>query len=56
MKPQGIVIHSSGREQPYLKAFVQPDSHKYNNYHYLIGKNEKGMVEIIQTISDSHQI
>lgn len=65
MQPQGIVVHSTGANNPYLKRYVQPDDgilgvNKYNNswnrsgvnvcVHAFIGKDQNGTVRCYQTL------
>ena len=40
MIPEGIVIHSTGRNQPFLKAFIQPtkDNPNYKELLKIIGR------------------
>lgn len=63
--PKGIVVHSTGANNPYLKRYVQPDDgilgdNKYNNdwnrnglsvcVHAFIGKDKNKNVQIYQTL------
>lgn len=63
--PKGIVVHSTGANNPSLKRYVQPDdgilgTNPYNNHwnrsglskcvHAFIGKDENGDVRIYQTL------
>lgn len=63
--PKGIVVHSTGANNPYLKRYVQPDDgllgvNKYNNswnrsglsvcVHAFIGKDKNGDVRVYQTL------
>jgi N-acetylmuramoyl-L-alanine amidase CwlA len=63
--PKGIVVHSTGANNPYLKRYVQPDDgvlgdNKYDNdwnrsglsvcVHAFIGKDKNGTVRVYQTL------
>jgi LysM repeat protein len=63
--PKGIVVHSTGANNPNLKRYVQPDDgilgkNKYNNHwnrsgldvcvHAFIGKDANGVVRCYQTL------
>lgn len=63
--PKGIVVHSTGANNPYLKRYVQPDDgvlgkNQYNNdwnrsglelcVHGFIGKDKNGTVRVYQTL------
>lgn len=63
--PKGIVVHSTGANNPYLKRYVQPDdgtlgANKYNNHwnrgglsvcvHAFIGKDKNKKVQVYQTL------
>lgn len=63
--PKGIVVHSTGANNPNLKRYVQPDDgllgdNKYNNdwnrsgvgkcVHGFIGKDKNGDVQVYQTL------
>lgn len=63
--PSGIVVHSTGANNPSLKRYVQPDDgilgkNKYGNHwnsalksvcvHAFIGKDESGKVRVYQTL------
>lgn len=63
--PKGIVVHSTGANNPSLKRYVQPDDgllglNKYNNHwnklgvakcvHGFIGKDKNGDVQVYQTL------
>lgn len=65
IKPVGIVVHSTGANNPNLKRYVQPDDgllgvNKYNNswnrsgistcVHAFIGKDKNGNVQVYQTL------
>lgn len=65
IKPSGIVVHSTGANNPYLKRYVGPDDgilgkNQYNNHwnkasadkcvHAFIGRGEDGRVRIYQTL------
>lgn len=65
MTPKGIVVHSTGANNPYLKRYVQPDDgllgvNKNNNswnrsglstcVHAFIGKDKNGVVRCYQTL------
>lgn len=65
MVPQGIVVHSTGANNPYLKRYVQPDDgilgkNQYNNdwnrsglnscVNAFIGKDKNGIVRCYQTL------
>lgn len=65
IKPTGIVVHSTGANNPYLKRYVGPDDgilgkNKNNNHwnkasankcvHAWIGKAEDGSVKVYQTL------
>lgn len=65
INPVGIVVHSTGANNPYLKRYVQPDDgllgvNKYNNswnrpglsvgVHAFIGKDKNGDVRVYQTL------
>lgn len=65
MTPKGIMVHSTGANNPYLKRYIAPDDGKlgknrYNNHwnrpgvskmvHAFIGKLENGEVAIYQTL------
>lgn len=65
MIPKGIVVHSTGANNPYLKRYVQPDDgilgkNQYNNdwnrggitkcVHAFIGKDKNGNVRVYQTL------
>ena len=65
IKPTGIVVHSTGANNPYLKRYVGPDDgilgkNQYNNHwnkasankcvHAWIGKAEDGSVKVYQTL------
>ena len=65
MTPKGIVVHSTGANNPNLKRYVQPDDgilgvNKYNNswnrsgtntcVHAFIGKDKNGNVRAYQTL------
>lgn len=63
--PKGIVVHSTGANNPYLKRYVQPDDgllgdNQYNNdwnrsglakcVHAFVGKDKNGVVRCYQTL------
>ena len=65
IKPVGIVVHSTGANNPMLKRYVQPDDgllgvNQYNNHwnqsgteacvHAFIGKDKNGTVRCYQTL------
>ena len=65
IKPTGIVVHSTGANNPYLKRYVGPDDgilgkNQYNNHwnkasankcvHAWIGRAEDGSVKVYQTL------
>lgn len=65
MVPQGIVVHSTGANNPYLKRYAQPDDgilgkNQYNNdwnrsglnscVNAFIGKDKNGVVRCYQTL------
>ena len=65
MVPKGIVVHSTGSNNPYLKRYVQPDDgilgkNQYNNdwnrsglnscVNAFIGKDKSGVVRCYQTL------
>jgi N-acetylmuramoyl-L-alanine amidase len=65
MTPNGIVVHSTGATNPYLKRYIAPDDgvigkNSYNNdwnrsgldvaVHAFIGKDKKGNVKCYQTL------
>lgn len=65
IKPSGIVVHSTGANNPYLKRYVGPDDgilgqNQYNNHwnsakatkcvHAWIGKAADGSVKVYQTL------
>lgn len=65
IKPKGIIVHSTGANNPYLKRYIQPDDgkigvNKYNNHwnrsgvnkcvHAFIGKDKDGVVRVYQTL------
>ena len=65
MTPSGIVVHSTGANNPNLKRYVQPDDgilgiNPYNNHwnksgvskcvHAFIGKDANGIVRVYQTL------
>nr|DAN88534.1 MAG TPA: PGRP protein [Caudoviricetes sp.] len=65
MVPKGIVVHSTGANNPYLKRYVQPDDgilgkNKYNNdwnrsgvnacVNAFVGKDKNGVVRCYQTL------
>jgi N-acetylmuramoyl-L-alanine amidase len=65
IKPSGIVVHSTGANNPYLKRNVQPDDgilgvNMNNNHwnrngvskcvHAVIGKDDNGNVRLYQTL------
>lgn len=65
IKPSGIVVHSTGANNPYLKRYVGPDDgilgkNQYNNHwnvasankcvHAFIGKAADGSLKIYQTL------
>lgn len=65
MVPKGIVVHSTGANNPYLKKYVQPDDgilgkNQYNNdwnrsgvnacVNAFIGKDKNGVVRCYQTL------
>lgn len=65
MSPEGIIVHSTGANNPSLKRYVQPDdgllgSNTYNNHwnksgvnkcvHAFIGKDKNGTVRTYQTL------
>ena len=65
IKPTGIVVHSTGANNPFLKRYVGPDDgilgkNQYNNHwnkasankcvHAWIGKAEDGSVKVYQTL------
>lgn len=65
MKPSGIVVHSTGANNPYLKRYIQPNDgilgvNPYNNHwnkakvykcvHAFIGKDVNGKVRVYQTL------
>ena len=65
MVPKGIVVHSTGANNPYLKRYVQPDDgilgkNQYNNdwnrsglnacVNAFIGKDKNGIVRCYQTL------
>lgn len=65
IKPSGIVVHSTGTNNAYIKRYVQPDDgvlgkNLYNNHwnkptatkcvHAFIGKTQKDQVAIYQTL------
>lgn len=65
MTPKGIVVHSTGANNPYLKRYVQPDDgilgyNKYQNdwnrpgvkkcVHAFIGKDKNGKVKCYKTL------
>jgi len=64
--PKGIVVHSTGANNPYLKRYVQPDDgilgvNEYKNdwnrsgtgacVHAFIGKDKNGKVRVYQTLA-----
>ncbi len=70
IKPIGIMVHSTGAYNPYLKRYIGPDDGKlgkntYNNdwnrpgiskcVHAFIGKLENGQVETYQTLPWDHR-
>lgn len=70
IKPTGIVVHSTGANNPYLKRYVGPDDgilgkNLYNNHwnkasadkcvHAFIGKAEDGSVKVYQTLPWDHR-
>lgn len=65
MAPKGVMVHSTGANNPYIRRYVQPDNgklgkNKYNNdwnrpgvykcVHAFIGKLADGTVDICQTM------
>lgn len=65
IKPAGIVVHSTGANNPNLKRYIQPDDgilgdNAYNNdwnksgiakcVHAMIGKDKSGVVRVYQTL------
>lgn len=65
IKPKGVMVHSTGANNPYIKRYVQPDDgklgdNKYNNdwnksgvgkcVHAFIGKLQDGTVATYQTL------
>lgn len=63
--PKGIVVHSTGANNPYIKRYVQPDDgtlgvNQYNNHwnrsglsvcvHGFIGKDKNKKVQVYQTL------
>jgi hypothetical protein len=70
IKPQGIMVHSTGANNPNLRRYVQPDDgilgkNAYGNdwnrsdlsvcVHAFIGKDNKGTVRCYQTLPWSHR-
>jgi N-acetylmuramoyl-L-alanine amidase len=70
IKPTGIVVHSTGANNPYLKRYVGPDDgilgkNEYNNHwnkasankcvHAFIGRAADGSVKIYQTLPWDHR-
>lgn len=70
IKPTGIVVHSTGANNPYLKRYVGPDDgilgkNEYNNHwnkasankcmHAFIGKAADGSVKVYQTLPWDHR-
>lgn len=70
IKPSGIVVHSTGANNPYIKRYVGPDDgilgkNQYNNHwnkssatkcvHAFIGKVADGTVKIYQTLPWDHR-
>lgn len=68
--PSGIVVHSTGANNPYLKRYIGPDDgilgeNQYNNHwnkanankcvHAFIGKAADGSVKIYQTLPWNHR-
>lgn len=70
IKPSGIVVHSTGASNPYIKRYVGPDDgvlgkNQYNNHwnsakankcvHAFIGKVADGSLKIYQTLPWDHR-
>lgn len=70
IKPSGIVVHSTGANNPYIRRYVGPDDgvlgkNQYNNHwnkagatkcvHAFIGKVADGTVRIYQTLPWDHR-
>jgi len=70
IKPSGIVVHSTGANNPYIKRYVGPDDgilgkNKYNNHwnkssatkcvHAWIGKVADGSLKVYQTLPWDHR-
>ena len=70
IKPSGIVVHSTGANNPYIKRYVGPDDgilgkNKYNNHwnkssatkcvHAWIGKAADGSLKVYQTLPWDHR-
>lgn len=70
IKPSGIVVHSTGANNPYIKRYVGPDDgilgkNQYNNHwnsakankcvHAFIGKVADGSLKIYQTLPWDHR-
>lgn len=70
IKPSGIVVHSTGANNPYLKRYIGPDDgilgkNQYNNHwnkdnatkcvHAFIGKAADGTLKIYQTLPWDHR-
>lgn len=70
IKPKGIMIHSTGANNPNLKRYVQPDDgllgkNIYGNHwnkkgvkvcvHAFIGKDKNGKVQVYQTLPWDHR-
>ena len=68
--PDGIIIHSTGANNPTLKRYVQPDDgllgvNSYNNHwnksgvkkcvHAFVGKDKTGVVRVYQTLPWNHR-
>ena len=70
IKPSGIVVHSTGANNPYIKRYVGPDDgilgkNQYNNHwnkssatkcvHAWIGKVADGSLKVYQTLPWDHR-
>lgn len=70
IKPSGIVVHSTGANNPYIKRYVGPDDgilgkNQYNNHwnkssatkcvHAFIGKVADGSLKVYQTLPWDHR-
>lgn len=70
IKPSGIVVHSTGANNPYIKRYVNPDDgvlgkNQYNNHwnkqtatkcvHAFIGKVADGSLKVYQTLPWNHR-